>query len=115
MKIKKEKKALTQGKAMHPFIPLLVMVVLCTIISYFVVPGAYDRETVDGVTRVVADSYHAVERTPVSLFNRPLRKFCVSDFRQKQEYHMYAVHDEAYSPCLPLSREDGTVCAPLAA
>ena len=69
MKIKKEKKALTQGKAMHPFIPLLVMVVLCTIISYFVVPGAYDRETVDGVTRVVADSYHAVERTPVSLFN----------------------------------------------
>lgn len=69
MKIKKEKKTLTQGKAMHPFIPLLVMVVLCTIISYFVVPGAYDRETVDGVTRVVADSYHAVERTPVSLFN----------------------------------------------
>ena len=47
--------------------------------------------------------------------NRPLRKFCVSDFRQKQEYHMYAVHDEACSPCLPLSREDGTVCAPLAA
>ena len=45
----------------------------------------------------------------------PLRKFCVSDFRQKQEYHMYAVHDEACSPCLPLSREDGTVCAPLAA
>ena len=48
-------------------------------------------------------------------FCRPLRKFCVSDFRQKQEYHMYAVHDEACSPCLPLSREDGTVCAPLAA
>ena len=45
----------------------------------------------------------------------PLRKFCVSDFRQKQEYHMYAVHDGAYSPCLPLSREGGTVCAPLAA
>ena len=69
MKTKKEKKGLTQGKAMHPFIPLLFMVILCTIISYFVIPGAYDRETVDGVTRVVADSYHAVERTPVSLFD----------------------------------------------
>ena len=48
-------------------------------------------------------------------FARPLRKFCVSDFRQKQEYHMYAVHDGAYSPCLSLSQEGGTVCAPLAA
>lgn len=57
MKIKKEKKALTQGKAMHPFIPLLVMVVLCTIISYFVVPGAYDRETVDGVTRGPSENF----------------------------------------------------------
>ena len=34
MKTKKEKKGLTQGKAMHPFIPLLFMVILCTIISY---------------------------------------------------------------------------------
>ncbi len=33
------------------------------------IPGAYDRETVDGVTRVLADSYHATERTPVSFFN----------------------------------------------
>lgn len=40
------------------------MVILCTIISYFVLPGAYDRETVDGVTRVIADSYHTVERPP---------------------------------------------------
>ena len=35
----------------------------------FVIPGAYDRETVDGVTLVLADSYHATERTPVSFFN----------------------------------------------
>ena len=69
MKTKNEKKSLFQGKAMHPFIPLLFMVVLCTVISYFVAPGAYDRETVNGVTRVIADSYHTVERTPVDLFN----------------------------------------------
>lgn len=69
MKLKKEKSTLVQGKAMHPFIPLLCMVILCTVISYFVSPGAYDRETINGVTRVVADSYHAVERTPVSLFD----------------------------------------------
>ena len=50
---------------MHSFIPLLFMVILCTIISCFVIPGAYDRETVDGVTRVIADSYHTVERPPL--------------------------------------------------
>jgi len=66
--MKTKKNSLFQGKAMHPFIPLLFMVILCTVISYFVAPGAYDRETVNGVTRVIADSYHAVERTPVSLF-----------------------------------------------
>ena len=66
--MKNKKNSLFQGKAMHPFIPLLFMVILCTIVSYFVAPGAYDRETVNGVTRVIADSYHAVERTPVTLF-----------------------------------------------
>ncbi len=68
MKIKKEKKALTQGKAMHPFIPLLVMVVLCTIISYFVVPGAYDRETVDGVNPTTEDVFLLLD-TYVHYFN----------------------------------------------
>ena len=66
--MKTKKKSLFQGKAMHPFIPLLFMVILCTVISYFVAPGAYDRETVNGVTRVVADSYHTVDRTAVNLF-----------------------------------------------
>lgn len=64
MKMKKE-----TGKALNPFIPLVLMVLACAIASYFVVPGAYDRETVNGVTRVMADSYHAVERTPISFFN----------------------------------------------
>lgn len=53
----------------NPFIVLMIMVVACTIASYFVNPGAYDRQTVNGVTSVIADSYHPVDRTPVSFFN----------------------------------------------
>ena len=34
------------------------------------------------------------------------RKFCVSDFRQTQEYHSYDVHNRAYIPC-PLSSPGG--------
>ena len=68
--MKKEKKKFSGN--LNPFLVLMVMVVICTIVSYFVVPGAYDRETVDGVTRVVADSYHSVERTPVGLFDMML-------------------------------------------
>ena len=46
---------------------------------------------------------------------RPGGKFCVSVFRQNQEYHVINVHDGAYSPWLHLSRKVGTVCAPRAA
>ena len=35
--------------------------------------------------------------------NRHGRKFCVSDFRQTQEYHSYNVHNRANTPCPPLS------------
>lgn len=52
----------------NPNLVLVIMVLLCTIASYFVSPGAYDRETVNGVTRVVATSYHEVAKTPVSVF-----------------------------------------------
>lgn len=65
---KNENKKKSNGGNLNPFMVLAIMVVACTIISYFVTPGAYDRETVNGVTRVVADSYHSVERTPVSFF-----------------------------------------------
>ena len=30
--------------------------------------------------------------------SRPLREFCVSDFRQNQEYHVINVHDEGLFP-----------------
>ncbi len=64
----KEKKGILKGGNLNPFLVLMTMVVICTIVSYFVVPGAFDRETVDGVSRVVAGSYHSVERTPLSFF-----------------------------------------------
>lgn len=57
-----------EGINFNPFLVMACMVVACAIASYFIAPGAYDRETVDGVTRVLADSYHTVERTPVTLF-----------------------------------------------
>ena len=44
--MKKAKKKFSGN--LNPFLVLMVMVVICTIVSYFVVPGAYDRETVDG-------------------------------------------------------------------
>ena len=46
---------------------------------------------------------------------RPGGKFCVSVFRQNQEYHIINVHDGAYSPWLHPSRKVGAVCAPRAA
>lgn len=55
-------------KTFNQNLVLVMMVILCTIASYFVIPGAYTRETINGVTRVVATSYHAVEKTPVSVF-----------------------------------------------
>ena len=45
----------------------------------------------------------------------PGGKFCVSVFRQNQEYHVINVHDGAYSPWLQLSRKVGAVCAPCTA
>ena len=39
--------------------------------------------------------------------------FCVSVFRQNQEYHVINVHDGAYFPCLRLFWKVETVCAPV--
>lgn len=52
-------------------------------------------------------------RVNQQFFPRPGGKFCVSVFRQNQEYHVINVHDGAYSPWLQLSRKVGTVCAPI--
>lgn len=66
---KEKTKTLKKSGSLNPFVPLIIMILACAIVSYFVVPGAYDRDTVDGVTRVLADSYHSVDRTPVSVFD----------------------------------------------
>ncbi len=52
----------------NPFIVLAIMIVLCTVASYLIAPGAYDRTTVNEVTVVVPDSYHVIERTPIGFF-----------------------------------------------
>ena len=39
--MKKEKKKFSGN--LNPFLVLMVMVLICTVVSYFVVPGAYDR------------------------------------------------------------------------
>ena len=39
--------------------------------------------------------------------------FCVSVFRQNQEYHVINVHDGAYFRCLRLFWKVETVCAPV--
>lgn len=63
--MKNEKK----GKTLNPFLILLSVVVICSIFSYFVNPGAFNRAILDGKTIVVPGSYHPVERTPVSFFD----------------------------------------------
>lgn len=59
----------TEGKNLNPFIVLIAVIVLCTILSYFMAPGAYDRVDLNGRSVVVADSYHQVDRTPVAFFD----------------------------------------------
>ncbi len=58
-----------EGKILNPFLVLFSVIVFCAVLSYFVTPGAYDRTDLNGRMIVVADSYHSVERTPVSLLD----------------------------------------------
>ena len=57
-----------EGKTLNPIIILMCVVIVCSIASYLVSPGAFERQVMDGRTVVVAGSYHAVERTPIGLF-----------------------------------------------
>lgn len=59
----------SEAKVMNPFLPLIVMIILCAILSYFVQGGAYDRRVVNGVTEVIATSYHPVPAKYVSLLD----------------------------------------------
>ena len=44
------------GVNFNSYLVLLVIVLLCTIVSYFVAPGAYEREKINGLNVVIADS-----------------------------------------------------------
>ena len=77
-----------------------------------------EKRKMDLVKRQTWGELNPVTRKPENskAYNRrPGGKFCVSVFRQNQEYHVINVHDGAYSPWLHPSRKVGAVCAPRAA
>ncbi len=51
----------------HPVVILFIIMVLMTILSYIIPAGTYERILVDGRMRVVPNSYHVIESSPVSL------------------------------------------------
>lgn len=51
------------------FIIIFGIVVLAALSTYILPAGSYERETVDGVTTVVPDSYSTVESNPASLMD----------------------------------------------
>ncbi|MDS9472556.1 YfcC family protein [Sporosarcina pasteurii] len=51
------------------FIIIFSIVALASIATYIIPSGAYDRETIDGVTRVVPDSYAKTEANPTNLLD----------------------------------------------
>lgn len=51
------------------FIIIFGIIVLAAIATYIIPSGAYDRETIDGVTRVVPDSYSTTEANPANLLD----------------------------------------------
>lgn len=59
---------LKKGFKVNAFCLLFVVIVLCGLASYFVTPGAFDREIINGRTVVIPGSYHLVEKTMLSPF-----------------------------------------------
>ena len=51
----------------HPVVILFIIMVLMTILSYIIPAGTYERILIDGRMRVVPNSYHVIESSPVSL------------------------------------------------
>ena len=58
-----------QGKTINPIRVLFTVLVLCAVTTWFVSPGAFDRTEMNGRTIVVPGSFHAVDQTPVNLFD----------------------------------------------
>ncbi|RVU54357.1 YfcC family protein [Anaerosphaera multitolerans] len=53
----------------NPYMLLFTVIVVCGLLSFVVSPGAYDREIINDRTVVDPNSYHVVERTPVSFLD----------------------------------------------
>lgn len=64
-KEKKEKRIIT----LNPYVMLCGVILVCFIVSFFVQPGAFDREVVDGRNVVVAGSYHPIEKESLTFLD----------------------------------------------
>lgn len=56
----------------NAFCLLFCVIIVCALASYFVSPGTFDREIVNGRTIVMPGSYHQIEKTflsPLAIFN----------------------------------------------
>lgn len=49
-------------KTVNAFLIVFYVIIFCYLLSLIVSPGAFDRETVNGRTVVIADSYHPIEK-----------------------------------------------------
>ena len=67
-KIKKMKKK-KELKALNPMLFLVAIMLIVTVASYIVPVGSYDHVMVDGQEIVDPESYHSVERSPITPFN----------------------------------------------
>lgn len=60
-----------KGFSIHEYLVVIIMLLVACLLTYIVPAGAYAREEVDGVTKVIADQFAFTAQTPVS----PLKLF----------------------------------------
>ena len=53
----------------NPFVMLFIVIVVVFTATFFVEPGAFDRQVVEGRNQVVPGSYHAIDRASLSWFD----------------------------------------------
>lgn len=67
-----------KGVSIHEYLVVIIMLLVACILTYVVPAGAYTREEVNGVTKVIAEQFSFIEQTPVSpmhLFNYMYHSF----------------------------------------
>lgn len=53
----------------HPIVMLFAIIILTAILSHIIPAGVFEREVVDGRSRVIPGSYQTVEQTPLSFLD----------------------------------------------